>query len=190
MLPHFRPVRNQDVADAIVGNLFGLSSRTETWVADGGSGYLLSHQVPHPVIIPGDWRSVGDLWAFTPESDTPLADLQSRMEWTVLDDYWGERAALVLDPARKWHRTEFAPVDAVRVAGPAGETMITRADPGALHGTLVKGGWDHEHCAICWGTIGIHGGAVGYVSPPDIWACEDCHRNFISTRSLDFIKSE
>lgn len=186
MLPHFRLARNQDVADAIVGNLLGLSSRTESWVADGRSGYLLSH----PVIIPGGWRSMGDLWAFTPESDTPLADLQSRMEWTVLDDYWGERAVLVLDPARKWHRTEFAPVNAVRVAGPAGERMITRVGPGPPHGTLVKGGWDHEHCAICWGTIGIHGGAVGYVSPPDIWACEDCYRNFISTRSLDFIESE
>lgn len=186
MLPYFRPARNQDVADAIVGNLLGLSPRTGLWVADGRSGYLLSD----PMIVPGGWRNVGDLWAFTPESDTPLADLQSRMEWTVLDDYWGERAALVLDPARLWRRTEFAPSDAVRIVGPAGERMITPADPGALHGTLVKGGWDHEHCAICWGTIGIHGGAVGYVSPLAVWACEDCYRNYISARSLDFIKSE
>lgn len=186
MLPYFRPARNQDVADAVVGNLLGLSHRTESWVVDGRSGYLLSD----PMIVPGGWRSVGDLWAFTPESNTSLADLQGRGEWTVLDDYRGERAALVLDRDREWCRTDFTPVDAVRIVESGGRSLMTRADPRALHGTLVKGGWDHEHCAICWGTIGIHGGAVGYVSPPDIWACEDCHRNFISTRSLDFIKSE
>jgi hypothetical protein len=54
---------------------------------------------------------------------------------------------------------------------------------------LVKAGWDHEHCAICWQTLGLGGQPEAYVSDHGTWVCEQCYVNFVERRSLDFIPS-
>lgn len=101
------------------------------------------------------------------------------------------------------------PTDAIRVQGPTGVWLrpVTDTDEGlprrarafpgdagpAGGGTrgaqVVKAGWDHEHCAICWETLGPGGQPEGYVISQRIWVCERCYVNFVERRSLDFIQS-
>jgi hypothetical protein len=71
-------------------------------------------------------------------------------------------------------------------AFPAGATTGGGETSGA---ELVESGWDHEHCAICWETLGPGGQAEGYVSGQRTWVCERCYLNFVERRSLDFIPS-
>jgi hypothetical protein len=54
-------------------------------------------------------------------------------------------------------------------------------------GELIPGGWDHEHCSICWETIGGGGQVAGFVSGEDDWVCGECHRHFVAPRSLAFV---
>ena len=46
---------------------------------------------------------------------------------------------------------------------------------------------DHNHCAICWQTLGQDGQAEGYVSHDATWICCGCYESFVVPRSLDFI---
>ncbi len=51
----------------------------------------------------------------------------------------------------------------------------------------VPGGWDHEHCFVCNEKIGAGGHTGGYVDQSSDWVCEDCYRNVIEPRSIDFV---
>jgi hypothetical protein len=57
-------------------------------------------------------------------------------------------------------------------------------------GTLIKSGWDHEHCDICWETISPHTDQAAMFSEPDHWICRKCYETFVVPRSLDFIYIE
>jgi len=46
---------------------------------------------------------------------------------------------------------------------------------------------DHNHCAICWQTLGQGGQPQGYVSKDTTWICCGCYESFVAPRSLDFI---
>jgi hypothetical protein len=46
---------------------------------------------------------------------------------------------------------------------------------------------DHDHCAICWQTLGQGGQPDGYVSEDATWICCRCYESFVAPRSLDFI---
>ena len=109
--------------------------------------------------------------------------------YPFMGGYWGERAELVLDEGRSWHRAEFRPGDMVRYPAEGGGQWATRSSAQApAGGEVVPGGWDHEHCEICRQTIGAGGEPVGFVSPPDSWVCEACYRDFVVPRSLAFAK--
>jgi len=66
---------------------------------------------------------------------------------------------------------------------------MRRADEGIDVGELVEGGWDHEHCAICWEAIGPVDQVEGYFSAPDTWVCERCYVDYVARRSLEFIQN-
>ena len=46
---------------------------------------------------------------------------------------------------------------------------------------------DHDHCAICWQTLGQGGQPDGYVDEDVTWICSRCYESFVEPRSLDFI---
>jgi hypothetical protein len=48
-------------------------------------------------------------------------------------------------------------------------------------------GSDHDHCAICWDTLGNGGQPEGCVDDDATWICCGCHEAFVQRRSLDFI---
>ena len=65
--------------------------------------------------------------------------------------------------------------------------MAKRSSPHALAGgEVVPGGWEHEHCAICWQKIGFGGEPRGFFSLPESWVCEGCYGSFVVPRSLAF----
>jgi hypothetical protein len=65
---------------------------------------------------------------------------------------------------RDWQREEFFPRDAIVHL----EDGSTQEDPG---------GWDHEHCQMCWREISQIGDAdrFGYADEDDRWLCESCY---------------
>jgi hypothetical protein len=46
---------------------------------------------------------------------------------------------------------------------------------------------DHDHCAICWETLGQGGQPQGYVTQDATWICSGCYESFVQKRSLEFI---
>jgi hypothetical protein len=106
---------------------------------------------------------------FLCEDPTVRGRLQEGASYPYLDSYWGDRAELVLDEGRTWQEAEFQPYDAI-----------------STRGEVLPGGWDHEHCSICWETIGCGGQAAGFVSGDD-WVCGECYRRFVVPKSLDFV---
>jgi hypothetical protein len=185
MLPHFHVTDEQPTRDAVVGSISTVSPGSKTWVGEGWIGYLMSPSM----LIPGRWHRHHELWAFTPERPGDIASIRGQHEWSVLDGYWGERAELVLDRDRKWRRTRFEPTDAVRTSEPGGAVLMRSSGAGTDEGELVKSGWDHEHCALCWEKIGPAGQTEGYRSPPHTWLCERCYVEYVAKRSLEFIQN-
>jgi hypothetical protein len=95
---------------------------------------------------------------FQPDLAQDVACIRVGEAYPFLTSYWGERAELVL-LERPWQHARFDPSEV-----------------------------NHEHCAICWETLSPESRPDGYVTPPDIWICEACHRDFVIPRSLAFIQ--
>lgn len=173
----------------VLGSVSTIRHGRETWVGDGWIGYLMCGAA----LIPGRWRYRPRLWArrwaFVPASIDHVDAIRSRHQWSILDGYWGERAELVLDEDREWHRAKFEPTDAIAFREGGGLVMKQKTGPDSEGGQVIEGGWDHEHCAICTGKLGTGGEAEGYLSPPCTWVCERCYVQFVRTRSLDFIEN-
>jgi hypothetical protein len=158
------------------------------WVGERHLGNLL---LPEGRFVRGRYLNV-DLHslsaAFVPTMADELALLEDGHTYRRLDSYWGERAALVLDHQRQWSEQRFEPVDAVAYKR-AADTLVGKATNQDVPegGTLIKGGWDHEHCEICWEKISPQTEPVGMFSEPDHWICCKCYEKFVVPRSLDFI---
>jgi hypothetical protein len=165
----------------VLGTLTRTSHGREDWVDDGWIGFLLSGEE----LFAGRWNRQGDLWRFVPENPESLDRIRARSDWCVLDGYWGQRAEIVLDRSCRWSRHRFQPADAIR----HGAWVVEATDAPADDEELVKDGWDHEHCAICWETIGPGGQPDGYVAESRLWLCTHCYESFVERRSLDFIPS-
>jgi hypothetical protein len=148
MFPLFRIRANAsgEVVGAVTSTTFG----KETWVDDGFLGYLMKDEC----LISGRWHKRGDSWGFVPHHKDVVETLRPDSEWQIIDWYWGERTALVLDSKRIWIKAEYK-------------------------------GQDHDHCAICWESIGA--GGEGYVDDGATWVCGQCHDSYVRTRSLGFI---
>lgn len=207
MFPVFRvreAVPNQ--GRGAVGTVTETTPRRENWIGDNWIGFLKSDAK----LIAGRWHRRGDLWEFAPEDANNLDVVLEQPEWEVLDGYWGERAEIVLDPTRGWHRARFTATDAIRTHGPDGVWLrpVTDADAGSpatvaraypasptdaeddtASAEVVEAAWDHEHCTICWATLGRGGQVEGFVSEQRTWVCERCYIDFVEQRSLAFIPS-
>ncbi len=116
-----------------------------------------------------------------------LATLSNGQSYPRLDGYWGERAELVLDRSKKWEERTFTPVDAVAFTIDGGNLVRKVSDGPTAEGDVVKGGWDHEHCEICWATISRADNPTGIFAEPKHWICCDCYQRFVLPASLEFI---
>ena len=192
-------------ATDIIGSVTRTTHGHEKWIDEGWVGFLRADAR----LVAGRWRRRGDLWQFTPENRYDIGAIAAREEWEVLDGYWGARAEIVLDETQQWEKTRFESTDAIRVSGSTGVLLKPLTDTGehANRGArlypsgtsdaggntngpdIVKAAWDHEHCAICWETIGPGGQTEGFVNTQQTWVCECCYVNFVRQRSLGFIPS-
>jgi hypothetical protein len=121
------------------------------------------------------------------DNATDAAALRTGVAYPFIDSYWGDRAELVLDVSTSWRQSVFTPVDAVSYAG---GTLVTKAGPDDVSGQILAGGWDHEHCEICYATIGTGGQAMGWANSGGRWVCEKCYVAYVATRSLAFVHVE
>ena len=70
-----------------------------------------------------------------------------------------------------------------------GKSRIDPSGPGKSDGKgqPVKGGWTHEHCAICWETISPTKQPEGCLTGEDTWVCVACYEKYVVPKSLDFM---
>jgi hypothetical protein len=140
----------------------------------------------------GKWRggeSSGGSAAIQLDDPTHADALRVGEAYSFIDSYWGDRAELVLDSSTTWRKSVFAPVDALSVSHPD-STLITKASPDGPSGQILAGGWDHEHCEICYQKIGIGSQAAGWLNSQSQWVCEACYSAYLATRSIEFVNVE
>jgi len=158
----------------------------ENWIA---GVYNESHQ-----LIWGRFHrvnSIDNTCDFCPDEVADLSKLQTGRSYPYIDGYWGERAELALDPGRQWKETAFEPSDMVQFPAEGGGRLATRLSSNAPSGgEVVPGGWDHEHCDICWKKIGCGGEPFGFYSDPNAWVCSECYTKHVTPRSIEFAGME
>lgn len=80
-----------------------------------------------------------------------------------------------------WHKQLFAPQDMVLIVIPGGQLgrQVIEEESVSEDG-LVRGGWDHEHCFLCWENISAHetGPNDGYTNGKE-WLCATCYMTYI-----------
>lgn len=158
--PKFRIA--ETVATDTVVKLIGTITATQwcgqRWIGERYYGYLKHGDF----LAEGRWAALNDRWEFTLARPTDVEGLDGASEVDVLDGYWGERAALVLDSGATWGAETW----------PADE--------------------DHDHCAICWAKIWERENREHYSASDGVRVCPACYRSFVERRDLGFIvgKSE
>ena len=90
--------------------------------------------------------------------------------------------------AATWRRTEWSARDALvdKSGGSSREYAGGYYDPD--HFSVVTGGWDHDHCSICWWKLDGGDDAerrIGYRSGDGEWLCAECHGLFVGTDGKD-----
>jgi hypothetical protein len=123
-----------------------------------------------------------------------LSELTLGKQYAFLDIYWGERAALVYDRSRTWVLTKFENSAQILMALPnggyVGRQWKPADEPLPQDVQVINGGHDHEHCRICWESIGVAGQTEGYCctqQPQNDWVCVRCYESYVATRSLGFL---
>jgi hypothetical protein len=94
---------------------------------------------------------------------------------------------LARDTSRNWQHKAFAPADAIAAPATASGKgrMVRKMKPGEKprEGEWgIPGGWDHEHCGLCWKTISCdrEGDRSGYADGED-WICQECYEKYIAS---------
>ncbi|MFY0677728.1 MAG: hypothetical protein JXR18_10615 [Neptuniibacter sp.] len=84
-----------------------------------------------------------------------------------------------------WTHSTFTPSDSV-----LHKKILTQAPKNsgsAVKVKLIKNGWEHEHCQICWWKIFVSEKqevGTGY-SNGKIWVCTECYEQFIEGNKLE-----
>ena len=85
----------------------------------------------------------------------------------------------------QWRREPWVCRDAlVQRTGTTSLYIGQRYDPAFFE--LVRGGWSHDHCQICWWTLSEGGDVEHSVGYTDCrrWICSECFHQFIETTAL------
>ena len=152
--------------------IIGFVNRWE-WVGEKHAAYLY---VNKEKVIEGEFQDVNEIEKSVKfiTTDLILDIVKANETYPFFEGYWGQRAALVFDNSLQWEKTNFKPRDAIK-----------HKDDGSKE--LIKDGWDHEHCDICWVTIDLHKNTVYMKSNLYFLVCLECFENYILKKSIDFI---
>ena len=85
--------------------------------------------------------------------------------------------------SHQWRREQWVCRDAlVQRTGTTSLYVGQRYDPASYE--LVRGGWRHDHCEICWWTLSEGGDEEHSIGHTDgrRWICSECYHQFIETR--------
>ncbi|MFD2257460.1 hypothetical protein ACFSSA_12320, partial [Luteolibacter algae] len=84
-----------------------------------------------------------------------------------------------------WHCETWKPTAAlVQKSGTVSQYRGQKFDPDKIG--LVKDGWTHDHCEICWWTLRESNDAadgVGYRNETNGWICTECFNHFVRDQS-------
>ena len=85
---------------------------------------------------------------------------------------------------RPWHLEKWQPGDAWR--RPGNSSMWTNKPTDEGEWEKVPGGWDHEHCRICFGRIFASADVNTSMAFHDglDWLCQSCHEVIFSGKKL------
>jgi hypothetical protein len=112
--------------------------------------------------------------------ETYGADVQPEVGAAYVFCKWWEpdQLDLVKNESIAWQREGFTPSDAVKDSKGA----LRKYEEGKVADKeeIITGGWEHEHCRLCWQTISAHEGQdnFGYTDGTD-WLCEACYGKYI-----------
>lgn len=100
----------------------------------------------------------------------------------VFVPWWGrDQLEIARDSSGHWHKELFVPKDMVLFHTEAGQAGRQVPEGEIMtEGASVSGGWDHEHCRLCWRTISPCEGDLneGYTDSNE-WLCESCYTKYI-----------
>lgn len=100
--------------------------------------------------------------------------------------WWDEnQLELARDRARVWTLLTFQSMPSIRFPSKDGAFWTRALEPGEAipaGAALIEGGWDHEHCCLCWQTIsdGADGQPMAHCSDQH-WMCIECHERYLAT---------
>lgn len=94
---------------------------------------------------------------------------------------------LVEDRRRTWHKVAFEASDMLLIHRDAGQGSIGQElRPGEIppsNGEVVRGGWDHGHCELCWTEISAAGdGQREGHTDGKAWLCVTCFEAYVLPR--------
>lgn len=130
-------------------------------------------------------------------NDELRPQLVPRRAFPWFDAYWGSNQVnIILDPEHTWSETIFQASDAYERAAPDtalgtqrvaldGRTWREALGAPAPGERLVKSGWDHEHCLICF--VAIRPGDGALVDPDGYWLCNSCYAKYAAAHDLAFM---
>ena len=107
----------------------------------------------------------------------------------------------VLDESAVWQETDFRISDAIATPCEDGWRQLRSADAMELSAnyelqpeqTIVRGGWDHEHCFICNDHIDEDQPLCfrsAYGKGTFWWACPSCYRKWVITQDIGFLVAD
>lgn len=87
-----------------------------------------------------------------------------------------------------WHREVWKPTPALvhKKGGRSTQYRGQKFDPEKID--LVKDGWNHDHCAICWWTLHeteVPDNGIGYHNENNVWICSECFQQFFEADILN-----
>lgn len=152
-------------------------------------------------LINNDECPIGDLFNFKENEkigaftifgeDGDIEKIQTSKTYACLSISWNWNLyRAILDPTTVWHKDTFKPSDAQVFYLPNGVRGWCKFGQAINHkdakiGEVIKDGWDHEECEICYSHIG-RGGNSEYYKYDWHWLCIDCFNKYASKHDLSF----
>jgi len=113
--------------------------------------------------------------------DSQAIPLRIRDKYNFVPWWSSDQVELAQSNSHRWQRQTFIAQDAVKLQI-EGMTMLRQVRVGETinEGTLIVGGWEHEHCGLCWKTISQREGHEneGYTDGEE-WLCPNCYEKYI-----------
>jgi len=104
------------------------------------------------------------------------------------EDWWtSQQVHLFEDRQRTWRRADFAPSDMLLFRRGDGQGSVGRrlvsGEVLPSDAEIVKGGWDHEHCELCWREIAAEADnqSAGYTDGKG-WLYPESFEHYIAPR--------